>query len=235
MPSPVGIFTDFHTHLLPDLDCSGHPDRAAALIANIRAAGVENVVLTPHLYPQLNASVDAFLRARDRKIQALMTALDEQGQPKLRFFAGAEVLLCAGLEHMEGLDGLCVGNTRTLLVEMPDVAWNDSLLASLTALRDERQLDVLIAHAERYGKERAERLIRRGFKVQINAESFGGFGQKRMLLDWAKSGYVYALGSDKHVHSDKNTPVYKAFVKAAGCLGPYAALLNERMQAMLGL
>lgn len=234
MSNKVSIITDFHSHLLPDIDCSGNPKISAKLLDSMSKAGVENVVLTPHFYPQRNSNVEDFLASRDKKIDDLRLAMKNEGVENIRIIPGAEVLLCPKLEKLENLNKLCIDGTNTILIEMPDLPWSDSLIKSLSEIRDELGLDVVIAHIDRYGKKEAARLIAKGFKAQVNSDSTTSFLMKGTVLNWVKSGYVYALGSDKHVHSDKASLTYKEFPKAASILAKYADIINERTLKLIG-
>lgn len=234
MKKTVSIITDFHSHLLPDIDCSGKPERAAKLLCDIIETGVQNIVLTPHFYPQANNNVEDFLEKRDIKISNLHSAMKADGVENIHVIPAAEVLLCQGLEKLENLHKLCIEGTKTILVEMPDLPWSDRLLESLTAIRDDLGLDVVVAHIDRYGKKEAEKLISKGFKAQINSDSTVSFGMRKTILGWAKNGYIYALGSDRHVRSDNKSLIYKDFPKAAGILSKYAETINERSLKLIG-
>ena len=220
--------------MLPDIDCSGRPEMSVKLLKEMKSAGIQNVVLSPHFYPQHNSNVEDFLARRDRHIGALIERMEAEGLSKIELLPAAEVLLCQGLEKLEGIEKLCIKGTNTLLIEMPDLPWSESLYDSIKKMRDRLGLEVVIAHADRYGKQNALSLISRGFKVQVNADSTVSFSLKRTVLDWAKQGYVYALGSDHHVHSSSKSAHYKEFPKANGVLAKYADAINERSLKLIG-
>ena len=115
---------------------------------------------------------------------------------------------------------------------MPDPTWSSSLYATLNSIRD-LGYDVVIAHVDRYGKKEAEELIKRGFRVQLNADSVCAFGTSRLCSSWAKNGYVYALGSDTHIRS-AGVPSYKKMVKAVSVLSAEASSINDRMHELIG-
>jgi len=70
--------------------------------------------------------------------------------------------------------------------------------------------------------------------VQLNADSLCSFSGKLAFSSWIKNGYVCALGSDKHVHSDRNTPIYKDFTKARDVLAKSPADIESRMLSLIG-
>ena len=230
----VAIKTDFHTHLLPDIDCSGNPELSVKFLNQMQAVGVQNVVLSPHFYPQHNNNVEDFLARRDRNIDRLLRKMEEQNISGIELIPAAEVLLCPKLEKMNNIEKLCIGKTNTILIEMPDLPWSDMLFDSLQKMRDRLGLEVVIAHADRYGKHNAAYFIDMGFKVQVNSDSTVSFSMKRTILDWAKNGYVYALGSDQHVHSSLQSCAYKEFPKASSILAKYADEINERSLKLIG-
>ena len=234
MSNIVSIKTDFHTHLLPDIDCSGNPEISAQLLNEIKASGVQNVVLTPHFYPQHNNNVEDFLRRRDRNIRKLLQKMEEKGLSEIDLIPAAEVLLCPGLEKMKNLKSLCIQGTNTILIEMPDLPWSVGLFDSLRRIKNKLGLEVVIAHADRYGKHSTKPLLNMGFKIQVNSDSTVSLSTRHMVLNWAKQGYIYALGSDKHVHTDKKSYIYKEFPKASGVLEKYADVINERSLKLIG-
>ena len=228
----IPIDTDFHSHLLPDIDCSAPIDHAVKFVADAYECGIENIVLTPHFYPHRHSSVESFTEKRDRSIDKLIQGLKNEGLPSPSFYPAAEVLLCPGLEKLENLGLLCIKNTKTLLIEMPDPPWNDKLYDALEAISD-LGYTVVIAHADRYGKNEAESLIKAGYAIQLNADSVCAFGMARLCMSWIKDKRVYALGSDTHVRSN-GVPSYKKMIKAASAISDHADLIQDRMHELIG-
>lgn len=221
------IKTDIHTHLLPDIDCSGAPKISANIIKSMKSSGVSNIVLTPHFYPTLNNDVDTFIASRNKNISDLLDQLSAEGIAGIRLIPAAEVLLCPNIDNMPGLEKLCFEGTRSILIEMPDPVWNQQLIDTLTRIRDLLKLDVIIAHAERYGKSNAEMLISLGFKIQLNASSFSSFFGRSSLIKWVRNGAVFGIGSDLHIHSSSTPENYKSFIKASNVLSKYTDQINR--------
>jgi tyrosine-protein phosphatase YwqE len=227
------INTDIHTHLLPDIDCSGDPKTSANIIKSIEMLGVSSIVLTPHFYPNLNNSVRRFVEKRDKNIAALLNQLDSEGINSIRLIPAAEVLLCRGLENMEDLEMLCFEGTNNILIEMPDPPWNPSIIDTLINIKKHRGLNVIIAHVERYGKSNAKKLISLGFKVQLNAESFASLIKRHTLINWIKDGHVVGIGSDIHVHSSSTPQNYNILIKASKTLSKHINDINKRSCELL--
>ena len=229
---PPTVDTDFHSHLLPDIDCPSAPDTVSKLIKVMSDNGIKNIVLTPHFYPHWHSNVKDFIQKRNNKILALRQKLEENGISAPEFYPAAEVLLFPGLENLENLELLCIENTKTILIEMPDPPWVDGLYDTLYAIKM-MGYDIVIAHAERYGKANAEKLIESGYAVQLNSGSVCSMGTKHMCALWAESGFVYALGSDTHVGS--SVPSYKSMQKAVRTLSDSIELIQKRMHSLLGI
>ena len=116
---------------------------------------------------------------------------------------------------MPGLDQLCLGETRLLLIELPFTDFSDAHVYSIKMLI-KQGYTVVLAHADRYPEENIERLLPLGAKIQLNASSISGFMAKKHLFRWIEKGYVVALGSDIHMADKK---AYSSFIKARKKLG----------------
>ena len=199
MPPPVkhAMMIDFHAHVQPGADhgCTGS-DMAQAQLALARDAGMGALVAVSHYYPMRDDFAD-HLRRRERaasKLQAIAAA--DASLP--RVFCGSEVTLCPGLDRLDGLENLCISRTNALLVEMPSGKWSTKLTDTLERIRYERGLDILLAHAERYGAADVEQLLMGGYPCQLNFDAFARMFGTRRLRTWAQKGWVHALGSDIH-------------------------------------
>ena len=187
---------DYHAHVLPGCDHgSDGLETSRKQLEMAASAGVKTVCATPHFYPHKD-SVDSFLRRRAQAAALLSKALPA-GAPQIQL--GAEVLICDGMERLEGLSRLCREGTNELLLEMPFYAWQDSIWQTLGRLCRRRDIQIVIAHADRYPKENVERLIRGGVPLQLNAESLTKPLRRRQYLAWIENGNVKYLGSDIHM------------------------------------
>ena len=111
---------------------------------------------------------------------------------------GAEVLICDGMERLGGLDELCLEGTNELLLEMPFYRWTDQVWDTLYCLNDLREIQIVIAHADRYPPENIRQLISEGIPLQLNVECLCKPLHRKRYLEWIKNGCVYYLGSDIH-------------------------------------
>lgn len=220
---------DFHSHILPRLD---HGSRSSQVsmgqLRLITDAGVDTVCATSHFYPQ-EVLAHRFLEARDAAFERLLEVYGEQPRP--RIVLGAEVLICEGLDQMEGLEALCLEGTKVLLLEMPFSAgaWTPRLYNTVEEIA-ERGLVPVFAHVDRYPAKLVERLFDMGFSAQVNASSLDRFFKPRHLLRWIDEGVITALGSD--LHGDK-AEAYLPYIKVCDSLKEKTAQIMAETEKLL--
>ena len=199
-------FVDFHAHILPKADHGSSSVETSTFQLNAaREAGVYRIIATPHFYPHRHLMED-FLKRRDHAYENLKPHIPEGMQVKL----GAEVLICEGIQNIPGIERLFVEGTRTLLLELPFhryEAYFDTAVKELI----EQDIDVIIAHADRYDEKVVEKMLKAGARLQLNASSLDRFFKRRALFDWVDNGDVIAIGSDIH---GKDNDAYKHFSRA---------------------
>ena len=103
------------------------------------------------------------------------------------------------MERLDGLSRLCRGETNELLLEMPFYQWSESIWDTLYALCERRDIEIVLAHAERYPPEAIEQLIRDNVALQLNSECLTRPLHRKRYLTWIKNGSVKYLGSDIHM------------------------------------
>lgn len=210
--------TDTHTHILPGID-----DGAANLTESLRmlrmcrTQGVKTVVLTSHFYPE-RESADSFLARRAESFAQLREAVPPDF-PKL--VLGAEVTWCVGLEHMEQLSELTMGQSDYLLLEMPYMAWTDEQLNGIWNLINDGRVVPVLAHLDRYlpmlDQHRLETILDMQIPLQLSTSAFRSFFRRRKALRLMDRGR-WMLGSD--CHNTKDRPPCMAM--AAGYLQAHA-------------
>ncbi len=220
------MIVDFHSHILPGADHGSRGcDVTAAQLAMMHAAGTDAVVATPHFYPNLD-TISTFLERRAICVERLLT-IDRPVSPTV--YLGAEVLVCEGIEEMEGLERLAVEGTRVILLEMPFRHWSERLLDAVTGIA-ERGLIPVLAHVDRYEKEDVLRLMRRGIRIQLNAEPLARLLGKRRLAPYLESQLLVALGSDLHGAKKKG---YAHFLKMQKRLGARTGEIFSKTEELL--
>ncbi len=195
----LDLSLDYHSHILPGCD-HGSDGLATSLkqFEMAQAAGIKTICATPHFYPHME-SVEAFL---SRRAETAKLLLDNKPEDTPSIQLGAEVLICDGMDTLEGLPLLCREGTNELLLEMPFYDWPDSIWDTLYLLLERQDIQIVLAHADRYPKESIEQLIADGVPLQLNAECLTKPLRRRRYLSWIESGYVKYLGSDIHMLGD---------------------------------
>ncbi len=192
------LIIDFHSHILPGMD-DGSRDVETSL-EMLRMSGEQGVqiqVLTSHYYPW-KEEIDSFCDRRDRSFSALLQK--KPSTPQL--ICGAEVAYFRHMNHAD-LSKLCVGNGRTLLIEMPFESWTNSIVDDISFLSLDMEYRIVLAHVERFmhyggNRQKLEDLSSLPIVYQINAEAFLHFRTRRIAVELIKSGYPIILGSDAH-------------------------------------
>ena len=197
---------DFHAHILPGADHgSDSTETSLVQLEYANEVGVTRIVATPHFYPHRH-TLDAFIKRRYDAYSSLMSVYNGNIDIKL----GAEVLLCEGLENLEGLEKLCLEGTDFILIELPFSEFRESYVDTVRKIQ-RRGLKVILAHVDRYPVSDIEKLLDIGVKyLQVNAEGMAKFFKPKKIFEWAKYGNVVALGSDIH---GKDKKAYKLFDK----------------------
>ncbi|MBE6639244.1 MAG: histidinol-phosphatase [Ruminococcaceae bacterium] len=185
---------DFHSHILPGLD-HGSADLETSLkqLSMIAKGGTEVVLATSHFYPA-RMNLPDFMEKRERSLRKLQGALTAE-HPKV--IVGTEVACYPGLENMEGLEKLCIEGTDCMLLEMPLTAWNDAMFETVDAI-GAQGIRVILAHIDRYSKERVQDIMNLDVMAQINCSSLCSFWRRRSVMQWFKQDRVWGVGSDLH-------------------------------------
>ena len=166
---------DFHSHILCGADHGSKSiDTSRAQLELMHSGETAIAVATPHFYPD-KTSLEDFLCTVERSLNE-MKSLAPCNSPELCI--GAEVLLCDGLDRMEGLDKLCIRGTRCILLELPmGGALIRKCLDTVERIIDSGYT-VVLAHIDRYVKDNEEEIdaiLSMGAMAQINAEGFASF------------------------------------------------------------
>lgn len=186
---------DFHSHILPGADHgSDGLETSLAQLALLSAAGVKQLAVTPHFYPQ-ERSLSSFLEKRERCARTLAPHLTKTSPV---IYLGAEVLLCEGMERMEGLERLCIGGGKTLLLEMPFGRLSDGAFYTIERLCERDDLHILLAHIDRYHREDVASVMSLPLWAQVNGESLCNRKTRKSLEPYFEEGRIAALGSDLH-------------------------------------
>jgi protein-tyrosine phosphatase len=208
---------DLHCHILPGLD-DGAADIATSLdMAEVALAdGVRTVIATPHVrddYPFALSEIDG-------RTAALNDELAQAGID-CTVVAGAEVAIAKASQLDDAtLQGLCLGDSRYVLIESPYERAND-LLEELLFEVQLRGFRPVLAHPERSPsflteRERLEGLVQRGVLCSITAGSVTGvFGRtvRSFAMEMLDNGLVHNVASDAH-DPRRRPPTVRAALEA---------------------
>lgn len=193
---------DFHSHILPGIDDgSAGVEESLAMLSMEAAQGITHVVATPHFYPGHDRPED-FLKRRDTAEERLRKAMeDHPGLPQL--FVGAEVYYFRGMSGSGVLRELAIRGTNSIMVEMPDAPWPESVWHDLQEIYERHGIVPVVAHLDRYiapfrSRGIPERLSQMPVLVQANADFFLTASTSRMALKLLQKDQLHLLGSDCH-------------------------------------
>ena len=190
---------DWHSHILPGMDDgSRNVDDSLTMLKSLKDQGIRLVLATPHFSANAE-SVEEFRIRRKASYDRLFAHADADLPAVL---CGAEVKYYPGISRMDSLEQLTIGDSRTLLLEMPFTKWTDSTVREVSELARMRRLNVVLAHIERYvamqNRRIMDHLCENGLLLQVNADYFTRFGTRRKALKLLAEGRIHCIGSDCH-------------------------------------
>ena len=204
--------TDFHTHVLPQIDDgSKSVEQSVEMLKMLAKQGVDTVYATPHFRADIY-SIDEFIKVREESLKKLSKAMKGGDYPKIKL--GAEVFLSSDLITMDNIDKLCIEGTNLLLVEMPYTGWTFSHLNYIEQLLASYNIVPVIAHIDRYlyphTPETIKALLDMEVMVQCNADSIIRWTTRYKLLKMIKKGQIDFIGSDCHDTEGRKPNIAKA-------------------------
>jgi len=216
---------DFHTHILPGMDDgSGSVEQSLEMLRLEWEQGVTDVVLTSHFYADEN-SIDGFLSRRKTALDAL-TAQYSRDIPRLHL--GAEVQYFEGICYCQELHRLCISGTNLLLLEMPMTAWTQRMLDDVIKLSERSDLQIVIAHLDRYMDSQPRKLWQRfldeDFLIQINASAFNKQFPRLKIMNMLRRGQIHMIGTDCHGIHNRKPDWSKVPEEALKIIGSYSFL-----------
>lgn len=222
---------DFHSHILPGMDDGSRNVKESLQMLDASARqGITYIAATPHFIPS-ESSLEDFLRCRQRAFSQLK---DVWNPTFPRILLGAEVFYFDGMSRVEQMKVLCIEGTALLLLEMPSRTWTERMVREVAALQNRSDLNVLLAHIERYlGFQRKkvwDGLLQAGVLMQCNASFFLRWNTRRRALHLLEAGKIHLLGSDCH-NMEKRAPRMGAALEVIGEKNRRA--LEERCFRML--
>ena len=211
---------DWHSHILPGVDDgSRNVAESISMIQALSSQGIKTVIATPHFYAN-DESVDSFLERRAAALELLKTQLPPEAPEIL---CGAEVRYYPGISHLEDLKKLRIEGSKLLLLEMNAARWTEYTLRELTELSRRSDIQIVLAHVERYlslqRKAVWEELLDCGILMQCNASFFANWISKHKAISLLRDGYIQFVGSDSHNMTSRPPQLGKALAAIRKKLG----------------
>ena len=219
------MITDFHTHLLPNVDDGSHTLSESITMLQMEAKqGIQRLIATPHFYAH-HDNPEQFLSRRQAAYRQLVSEMEKHdGLPKL--LLGAEVYFFPGISESEILHKLTIGETHTILIEMPMAHWTDGMYRELEGIRSKQGLIPVVAHIDRYIAPFAThgipgKLAQLPVLVQANAEFFIKKSTRALAMKLLKADHIHLLGSDAHNMQSRTPNLGEAIRIIRNKLGEY--------------
>ena len=192
--------TDFHMHVLPEMDDgSKSVEMSLGMLERSAAYGVETVAATSHFYAWENSPQKFLSRRAEAHERMLSAAAGREDLP--RVLLGAEVCFFDGVSGMDELEELCLEGTRLLLLEMPFARWTERMLREVETIQRNGLIPVA-AHIERYLDFQPRGLMNEflglGLYLQCNASFFLNRRTAHRALRMFRKGQIRFLASDAH-------------------------------------
>lgn len=218
--------TDFHIHLLPDMDDGAQSvAESLSMLDQLAEQGVVHVVCTSHYFGE-QESAENFLARRAQSYAQIRQAAVERG---ISIALGAEVAMWHGMSA-EISDQLCLGESNLLLCELPVsfAPWVIDELEELVVLG----FCPVIAHLDRvqalYTKDQLAAVLQcKNVAYQFNAGALAKPRVRGLARAVCVMGAQIVSGSDGH-GAKYRAPDLSPAVKALKRLG--MRQVRERMQ-----
>jgi protein-tyrosine phosphatase len=161
--------------------------------------GARIICSTSHYYKNHETILD-FLKRRNQKLHFLTEPAKDL---KMHIVPGAEVTFFDGISETKDLKLLTLGQTKTLLLEMPFSDWKEYQVQEVISLVLDHGYNVILAHPERFlfskcNREYLDRFAEMRIGFQVNASSLLSWSTRKKALDLLESSRYPLLGSDMH-------------------------------------
>ena len=193
---------DIHNHLLPGVDDGfATAEESLEAIRGLSAAGVGELVFTPHINPDVYPGND------ENRMRRAYGEFRPQLPDGVKTSLAAEYMICGGFEKdiAKRAGGLLCYEDRSILVELSYFFRSPNLEDALFELQM-AGFKPILAHPERYlymadRLEEFDRLHENGCRFQLNYISFAGvYGRDsvRIIRYLARRGHCDFLSTDLH-------------------------------------
>lgn len=214
------ILVDFHSHVLPDLDDgAANIDEALLMLRSSYRKGVRYIVATSHYYP-FDETPESFLHRRKVSYESLKERLYGIEHPEI--ILGAEVLYFDGICNAKEIRKLAIANTDYIIIEMPLSKWDARTVQNVINIKANHNLNVIIAHFERYIKFQSRSTINALIDADIIFQFNANFiiRHTNSAIKYLESGIMSLIGSDCHNMTDRRPNTADALKCLEGKISP---------------
>lgn len=207
-----GLFTDYHCHVLPELDDGAkNISESINMIQMMQAQGIEKIIATPHFYPQKGITTTEFLSKREQSYNSLCNAVNIP----IDFNLGAEVYLIHDISNIPGIEKLRFSDSSFILFEMPFVPYEKWIEQEICNIAFEHKLTPIIAHLDRYLDlikldDLMNLLSSTRVVVQINYESASNRKVIKLIKYLLEENIEVVFGTDAHGINHRPPEISKA-------------------------
>ena len=195
---------DFHTHILPGIDDGAKTEEdSLELLDNLIELGVDEIVLSPHYYPD-QERIEDFIARRQASCEIFAKALGKREKTVPKLHLASEVYLDPIIFNNKDLSELTVdmGGKFIITELMYETEFSKTTRSMLKKLIYSHNLVPILAHIDRYPFLMKEKnlysLLELGCIAQVNLSSMINFFQRKKLLKYFQKGYIGVIGSDTH-------------------------------------
>ena len=234
--------TDIHAHILPRFDDGPQSlDESAELVKSCTDKGIGVIVSTSHYYSS-RMPYEEFADRRKRRIAELETELEKKNID-VKIIPAAEVNISDILLNLGDISGLCFGNSRYILLEIPHEASDfEKYFGIIERIVSYYNVIPVIAHIERYRfflscPKNIDRLKEIGCLIQIDAQALKerSFFKKRKILSFIKNGKADIIASDCH-GGDRPQNLPEAYEIISKSIGErYVGILKQNADTVAGV
>ena len=194
-------YFDIHSHILPNIDDGAENEKISAELLNMMwQQGIKSVMATPHFYAN-HTTMEDFKAHINHSLSLLNKVYNADTMPRIGM--GAELFYFEGIGKSKGIKELAFQGGNYILVELPNCPIDNKIIYDLKNISDYLGLTPILAHIERYAKEKNFKSILNLIEnkycyAQVNATSIVNSPIKKPALKLIKNGYIAFLGTDAH-------------------------------------
>ena len=198
----MNIFdTDFHCHILPEIDDGASDTKESIKLINMQMAqGVRNIVATPH-FRLHEMSIEKFLKRRQAAYDKLLSCGAIEHMPKIML--AAEIALERNICYADGIELLANQDMNTLLLEIPYEGYRKWMSEEIEEIAYRTKKQIIIAHLDRYvdifsSADYNDILNIPDAIFQFNTSVFTRWKTRKLLKPFVKDDYPIVFGTDCH-------------------------------------